>query len=38
MIANDASSPIPAGASRRAGGVARFAYYYGYFTARREMV
>ena len=24
-----------AGAPRRAGGFARFAYYYGYFTARR---
>lgn len=25
-------------ASRRAGGFAPFDYYYGYFTARREMV
>jgi len=25
-------------ASRRTGGIAPFAYYYGYFTARREMV
>ena len=25
-------------AQRRAGGFAPFAYYYGYFTARREMV
>ena len=25
-------------APRRAGGFAPFAYYYGYFTARREMV
>jgi hypothetical protein len=38
MTANGASSPLLAGAPRRVGGFARFAYYYGYFTARREMV
>ena len=38
MSVNGASPPIVVGAPRRVGGFARFAYYYGYFTARREMV
>jgi hypothetical protein len=38
MTPNGASSPILAGASRRAGGVARFAYYYRYFAALAETV
>jgi hypothetical protein len=38
MTVNCASSPILAGASRRAGGVARFAYYYRYFAASAETV
>ena len=38
MTVTGASFPIPAGASRRAGGFAPVAYYYGYFTARAETV
>jgi hypothetical protein len=38
MTVNCASSPILAGASRRAGGFARAAYYYGDFAAWAEAV
>jgi hypothetical protein len=38
MTVNGASSPIFAGALRRAGGFARFAYYYRYFAAPAETV
>ncbi len=38
MTVTGASSPLFAGASRRAGGFARFAYYYGYFAAWAETV
>jgi hypothetical protein len=38
MTVNGASSPLLAGASRRAGGLAPFAYYYGYFAAWAETV
>jgi hypothetical protein len=38
MTVNCATSPILAGASRRADGFARFAYYYGYFAAPAETV
>jgi len=38
MNPNGASSPILAGAPRRAGGFARFAYYYRYFAAWAETV
>ena len=38
MIVNGTSDPTFSDAWRRAGPFAPFAYYYGYFTARREMV
>jgi hypothetical protein len=38
MSVNGASPPIVVGAPRRAGGFARFAYYYGYFAAWAETV
>ena len=38
MNVNGTSDPAFGDAPRRAGGFAPFAYYYGYFTARREMV
>jgi hypothetical protein len=38
MTVNGTSRSTLRDAPRRAGGFAPFAYYYGYFTARREMV
>jgi hypothetical protein len=38
MTVNGASPSLAAGASRRAGGLAPFAYYYGYFAAGAETV
>jgi hypothetical protein len=38
MTLNGPSRSTLRDASRRVGGFAPFAYYYGYFTARREMV
>ena len=38
MTVNGASSPLFAGASRRADGFARFAYYYGYLATWAETV
>jgi len=38
MTVKSASRSILQDAPHRAGGFASFAYYYGYFTARREMV
>ena len=38
MTVKSASRSILCAAPRRAGGFAPFSYYYGYFTARREMV
>jgi hypothetical protein len=38
MTVNGASSPTLSGATRRAGGCARFAYYYRYFAAWAETV
>jgi hypothetical protein len=38
MTVNGTSRLAHSDASRRAGGFAPFAYYYGYFTARAETV
>jgi hypothetical protein len=38
MTVNGSSSPLPAGASRLAGGFAPSAYYYGDFAAWAETV